>query len=146
MIERIFKLTENKTSVRTEVLAGVTTFLTMSYIIVVQPAVLSGKMLDTDTGLDFGAGLALGFISYAVVKAFSGRAREISWLTYLLAIVFVLYFVFVQAELASADSGFLRLWSERQRRRRSRFKRSTSKRRNPPAKRIPEVYSHTNEH
>jgi AGZA family xanthine/uracil permease-like MFS transporter len=32
-------------------------------------------------------GLALGFISYAVVKAFSGRAREISQLTYLLAIV-----------------------------------------------------------
>lgn len=36
-------LTQNKTSVRTEVLAGVTTFLTMAYIIVVQPAVLSGK-------------------------------------------------------------------------------------------------------
>lgn len=36
MIERIFKLIENKTSVRVELLAGVTTFLTMSYIIVVQ--------------------------------------------------------------------------------------------------------------
>jgi hypothetical protein len=55
MIERIFKLTENKTNVRTEVLAGVTTFLTMAYIIFVQPAVLSGKMFGTDTGMDFGA-------------------------------------------------------------------------------------------
>lgn len=55
MIERIFKLTENKTSVRVEVLAGITTFLTMAYIIVVQPGVLSGKMVGTDTGLDFGA-------------------------------------------------------------------------------------------
>jgi xanthine/uracil/vitamin C permease (AzgA family) len=32
-----------------------TTFLTMAYIIVVQPAVLSGKMFGTDTGLEFGA-------------------------------------------------------------------------------------------
>jgi len=43
MIERIFKLTENKTSVRTEVLAGVTTFLTMAYIIVVQRQCSQGK-------------------------------------------------------------------------------------------------------
>jgi AGZA family xanthine/uracil permease-like MFS transporter len=44
-------------------------------------------------------GLALGFISYAVVKEFSGRAREISWLTYLLAAVLVLYFVFVRSRM-----------------------------------------------
>jgi len=44
-------------------------------------------------------GLALGFISYAVVKGFSGRAREISWLTYLLTIVLVLYFVFVRSRI-----------------------------------------------
>src|SRR5262245_5316251 len=44
-------------------------------------------------------GLALGFISYAVVKAFSGRALEISWLTYLLAIVLVVYFVFVRSRM-----------------------------------------------
>jgi AGZA family xanthine/uracil permease-like MFS transporter len=55
MIERLFKLSENNTNVRTEVLAGVTTFLTMAYIIFVQPAVLSGKMFGTDTGMDFGA-------------------------------------------------------------------------------------------
>jgi AGZA family xanthine/uracil permease-like MFS transporter len=44
-------------------------------------------------------GLALGFISYAIVKAFSGRAREISWLNYLLAIVLVVYFVFVRSRI-----------------------------------------------
>jgi len=44
-------------------------------------------------------GLALGFISYAVVKAFSGRVREISWLTYLLTTVFVLYFLLVQSRI-----------------------------------------------
>jgi len=43
MIERLFKLSENRTNARTEALAGLTTFLMMAYIIFVQPAVLSGK-------------------------------------------------------------------------------------------------------
>ena len=43
MLERVFKLSENRTNGRTEMLAGVTTFLTMAYIIFVQPAALSGK-------------------------------------------------------------------------------------------------------
>jgi len=45
-------------------------------------------------------GLALGFFSYAIIKAFSGRSREISWLTYILALVLVLYFVFVRSRMA----------------------------------------------
>ena len=40
MLERIFKLSENKTTVRTEIVAGITTFLTMAYIIFVNPAIL----------------------------------------------------------------------------------------------------------
>src|SRR5580765_5394746 len=55
ILDRLFKLSGNGTNVRTEVLAGVTTFLTMAYIIFVQPAVLSGKMFGMDTGMDFGA-------------------------------------------------------------------------------------------
>jgi len=55
MIERLFQLSENGTNVRTEILAGVTTFLTMAYIIFVQPAVLSGRMFGMETGMDFGA-------------------------------------------------------------------------------------------
>jgi len=55
MFERWFRLSEHGTNVRTEVLAGLTTFLTMAYIIFVQPAVLSGTMFGTETGLDFGA-------------------------------------------------------------------------------------------
>ena len=49
MLERLFHLTENRTTVRTELLAGVTTFLAMAYIIFVQPAVLNAA------GMDFGA-------------------------------------------------------------------------------------------
>jgi AGZA family xanthine/uracil permease-like MFS transporter len=55
MLDRLFRLSENKTTVRTELLAGLTTFLTMAYIIFVQPAVLSGKALGLVTGMDFGA-------------------------------------------------------------------------------------------
>ncbi len=55
MFDRLFRLSENQTSVRTEILAGVTTFLTMAYIVVVQPAVLSGAMFGMQTGMDFGA-------------------------------------------------------------------------------------------
>ncbi|MGZ4887355.1 MAG: solute carrier family 23 protein, partial [Candidatus Aminicenantales bacterium] len=39
--ERLFKLRERRTDVRTEVLGGATTFITMAYIIVVNPAILS---------------------------------------------------------------------------------------------------------
>jgi len=44
-------------------------------------------------------GLALGFISYAIIKVFSGRSREISRLTHILAMVLVLYFVFVRSRM-----------------------------------------------
>jgi adenine/guanine/hypoxanthine permease len=44
-----------ETSVRTEVIAGITTFLTMAYILFVQPAVLSTDFAGKSTGLDFGA-------------------------------------------------------------------------------------------
>jgi AGZA family xanthine/uracil permease-like MFS transporter len=40
MLERLFGLKANGTNVRTEVLAGVTTFMTMAYIVVVNPAIL----------------------------------------------------------------------------------------------------------
>ena len=41
MLEKIFKLSENKTDVKTEVLAGITTFMTMAYILAVNPSILS---------------------------------------------------------------------------------------------------------
>ncbi len=41
MWERLFKLRENHTTARAEILGGATTFVTMAYIIVVNPAILS---------------------------------------------------------------------------------------------------------
>ncbi|PJC86493.1 guanine permease [Vibrio sp. HA2012] len=46
MLEKLFKLSENGTNVRTEIIAGVTTFLTMAYIIFVNPAILSATGMD----------------------------------------------------------------------------------------------------
>ena len=48
MLERIFGLKGHGTSVRTEVVAGVTTFLTMSYIVFVNPSILSSTGMDRD--------------------------------------------------------------------------------------------------
>ena len=47
--EKQFKLSEHGTNVRTEILAGITTFMTMAYIIFVNPGILSA------TGMPFGA-------------------------------------------------------------------------------------------
>ncbi|MFA0084498.1 NCS2 family permease [Vibrio sp. E150_011] len=48
MLEKLFKLSENGTNVRTEVIAGITTFLTMAYIIFVNPAILADAGMDRD--------------------------------------------------------------------------------------------------
>src|SRR5437762_5181134 len=69
ILDRLFKLSDNGTNVRTEVLAGLTTFLTMAYIIFVQPAVLSGKMFGIDTGMDFGAVTTATCLSAALATA-----------------------------------------------------------------------------
>ncbi|MGH7629101.1 MAG: NCS2 family permease [Gemmatimonadales bacterium] len=45
--------------------------------------------------LSIADGLAFGFISYAALRALSGRAREVSWLVYLLAALFLLRFALV---------------------------------------------------
>ena len=46
MLENLFKLKENHTSVKTEVIAGITTFMTMAYILAVNPSVLSAAGMD----------------------------------------------------------------------------------------------------
>ena len=46
MLEQFFKLKENKTTVKTEVLAGITTFMTMAYILAVNPDILSATGMD----------------------------------------------------------------------------------------------------
>ena len=51
MLETFFRLKENKTDVRTEVMAGITTFMTMAYILAVNPSILSAAGMDANAVL-----------------------------------------------------------------------------------------------
>ncbi len=46
MLEKIFKLKQNKTNVKTEIIAGITTFMTMAYILAVNPSILADAGMD----------------------------------------------------------------------------------------------------
>jgi AGZA family xanthine/uracil permease-like MFS transporter len=60
LLDRYFQLSAHRTSIRTEAIAGITTFLTMAYIIFVQPAVLSAA------GMDAGAVLVATCLASAI--------------------------------------------------------------------------------
>ena len=47
MLERLFKLKENKTDIKTEITAGITTFMTMAYILAVNPSILADAGMDS---------------------------------------------------------------------------------------------------
>ena len=66
VLDRIFRLRENNTSVRTEMVGGVTTFMTMSYILFLQPAVLSLA------GMESGAVMVATCISSALATFLMG--------------------------------------------------------------------------
>ncbi len=69
-MEKLFKLKEHNTSVKTEVVAGVTTFLTMAYILIVNPQILS------NTGMDMGGLFTATALSAAIatlVMAFAAN-------------------------------------------------------------------------
>lgn len=66
MLERLFGLSAHRTTIGAEVLAGVTTFLTMAYIIFVNPAILA------DAGMDRGAVFVATCVAAAVGSAVMG--------------------------------------------------------------------------
>lgn len=69
MLEKIFKLKENKTDVRTELMAGLTTFMTMAYILAVNPNILSAAGMDKNAVL-IATALA-SFIGTALMALFA---------------------------------------------------------------------------
>jgi AGZA family xanthine/uracil permease-like MFS transporter len=48
MLDKLFKLKENGTNIRTEIVAGITTFMTMAYILFLNPSILSVTGMDTN--------------------------------------------------------------------------------------------------
>lgn len=51
MLEKLFKLKKNDTTVKTEVIAGLTTFMTMAYILAVNPSMLNAAGMNTNAAL-----------------------------------------------------------------------------------------------
>ena len=65
-LERRFKLSQNGTDARTEILAGITTFMTMAYILMVNPGMLS------ETGMDWGGVFTATALSAAIATLLMG--------------------------------------------------------------------------
>lgn len=121
-IASFFRLKDNQTDIHTEVVAGITTFLTMAYIIFVQPAVLTTDFAGNPTGMDFNAvllatclasalstiimallarypialapGMGENFFFVSVVMSLSALGLAEAWKT-ALAIVFIASLVFM---------------------------------------------------
>lgn len=112
MFNRFFKLKENKTNVKTEITAGITTFMTMAYILAINPSILSDAGMDSTAVLlatclasfigtacmalmanlpfALSAGMGLNaFFAYTVVKGYG-----YSWQVALLA-VFIEGIIFI---------------------------------------------------
>ena len=110
LIESLFKLKDHKTSFRKEVLAGLATFLTMAYIMVVNPAILSETGMDFDSVFvatilaSFVACLLMGILANWPVALAPGMGLN-AFFTY--AVVFGMGFSWQQALAAVFCSGIL---------------------------------------
>lgn len=69
MLEKLFKLKENNTTVKTEVLAGITTFMTMAYILAVNPSILAAAGMDQ--GAVFTATAVASFLGTLLMALFA---------------------------------------------------------------------------
>lgn len=69
MLEKIFKLNAHQTNVRTEIMAGITTFMTMAYILAVNPAILSACGMDASSV--FAATAISAFVATLVMALFA---------------------------------------------------------------------------
>lgn len=110
LIESLFKLKDHKTSFRKEVLAGLATFLTMAYIMVVNPAILSETGMDFDSVFvatilaSFVACMLMGILANWPVALAPGMGLN-AFFTY--AVVFGMGFTWQQALAAVFCSGIL---------------------------------------
>lgn len=83
-MEKFFRLKENGTDVRTEIIAGLTTFLSMAGVlaIIMMPFTFS-----------IANGIMFGMLSYVILKVSEGRIREIKPVMWVSAAMFALYIV-----------------------------------------------------
>jgi len=72
MLDRFFRFTEKGSTIRTEMVAGLTTFLTMAYIIFVNPAILSTDFAGNPTGLSVDAAMLATCLAAALATLLMG--------------------------------------------------------------------------
>ena len=81
MMDKYFEYRKHKTNFRTEVIAGVTTFLTMAYIMFLNPFILSGQFAGPEKGFfDFGGVYTATIVATAIacfIMAFAGKTWPI---------------------------------------------------------------------
>lgn len=109
-LDRLFRLSERGITVRTEMLAGLTTFVTAAYVLAVNPSVMSAAGMDsgavfTATALvcfmgmplcySIVEGISLGIISCVCINLLCGNRRKISPMMYVLAVVFVVKYALI---------------------------------------------------
>ncbi|HHU62845.1 MAG TPA: NCS2 family permease [Clostridiales bacterium] len=109
-MDKFFKLRENNTTVRTEIIAGLTTFFTMAYIIFVNPSLLS------QTGMDYNAVLLATCISAAIGTLLIGLLANYPFAQapgmglnafFVFTVVFAMGFTWQQALAAVFISGII---------------------------------------
>jgi xanthine/uracil/vitamin C permease (AzgA family) len=112
-MQRYFNFAGHGTSYRQETIAGVTTFLTLAYIIIVNPAILEaagipkgasmtatilsaafGTLVLMSFTFNIGVGMTAGLLSYPLLKALSGRCREVPVALWLLAAMSLSFYIF----------------------------------------------------
>ena len=119
LLERLFGLKGRDTTWSREVLGGVTTFMALSYVIFVQPAILAnagmpkggvlvamcvasaiacvlmGLPADYPIALAPAMGHNVFFASYSLLKLVTGRAREVHWGFHLVSVALLLRYIFL---------------------------------------------------
>ena len=118
MFERVFKLSQHNTNVKTEVMAGITTFMTMAYILAVNPSILGSTGMDSTAvllatalasfvgtacmalmaNLPFALSAGMGLNAYMAYTVVAGYGY--SWQVALLA-VFIEGLIFIVLSLTS---------------------------------------------
>lgn len=109
-MNKLFKLKENNTTVKTEIVAGFTTFMTMAYILAVNPSITNLKLTEENYTSAIPAylciiamplfysiaeGISIGIISYVVLNLAAKKWKDISPVMYVLAVLFILKYVFL---------------------------------------------------
>ena len=75
LLENLFKLKENGTNAKTEMMAGITTFMTMAYILAVNPAILSASGMDSGavfTATAIASCIGTLFMAFSAVQPAAG--------------------------------------------------------------------------